>query len=197
MSIQIKHWKNVYFGFKRALLVVLSIIGILLLLNINILFTFGYDIVIANTSASLCFEVEGYPSTRWMTIWGKIHLMLYSVVPFIVLLIVNFLLVRKIMSRKKIHLSISNVTNEKKSRKNDRINRTVLLLTFLFILMTLPSASASFFFTTLVTSDFGLFLIVLFNCISFSYHGFNFIFMAFSNKIFFEEYKKLFKCCIK
>lgn len=194
MSIQIKHWKKIYFSFNRAFLAVFSIIIFLLLANINILFTFGYDTVIGNSSVSLCFEVDGFSSTHWMTVWGKIHLMTYSVVPFLVLLVANFLLIRKIKSRKLIHLSFSSSTNVKKSKKNDRINRTVLLLTFLFIIMTLPLACASFFFTQLIISDFGLFAIVFFNCISFSYHGFNFIFMAFSNKIFREEYKKLFKC---
>ncbi|RMZ93892.1 FMRFamide receptor-like [Brachionus plicatilis] len=142
LSIQIKHWKNIYFGTKRALIVALSITALVLLVNVNILFTFGYDTVIGNSSVSFCFEVDGYPSTRWMTVWGQIHLMTYSVIPFLVLLVVNFLLIRKIVSRKSIHTSISNATNIKKSKRNDRINRTVLLLTFLFIVMTLPLACA-------------------------------------------------------
>ncbi|CAF1124331.1 unnamed protein product [Brachionus calyciflorus] len=193
LSIQIKNWKRVYFNSKKAYVLVLSLISFLIAINSNIIFTFGYDTILGNVSVSFCFEVEGFPSTKWMTIWGKVHLMSYSVIPFIILFISNLLLIRKLLSRKPISVSVINSNNSKKTRKNDRINRTVIGLTALFILMTLPLASASFFFTQLFSTDYGLFIIVLLDSISFSYHGFNFIFMAFSNKIFRQEYQKLFK----
>lgn len=122
----------------------------------------------------------------------------YSLAPFLVLAIANLLLIRKIMSRKVVKMTTmsSTFTNAKstgKKSKSDRINKTVIILTLIFVMMTLPLASASFFFNQLVLTDYGLFIIVLLDCISFSYHGLNFILMAFSNKIFRKQYKKTFK----
>lgn len=94
------------------------------------------------------------------------------------------------------HMQTSKTSNThletgKKQSRNERMNKTVLSITFMFIAMTLPSACASFLFDTLLTTDYGNFIIVLLDCISFSYHGLNFIIMTFSNTMFRKEFFKI------
>ena len=62
----------------------------------------------------------------------------------------------------------------------------------MFLAVTLPTAYASFFFADMIQSDMGYFLIVLFNCITFSYHGLYFFLLMFSNNKFKREVLKLF-----
>jgi hypothetical protein len=76
MSVYFKHWKNVYFKKPRPLLFALALIAINMLMNSNIIVTFGWDGRLNQNESvsSFCFEVDGLPSTHWMTAWGKVIL---------------------------------------------------------------------------------------------------------------------------
>lgn len=135
----------------------------------------------------------------------KVHLALYSLVPFSLIALANTLLVLTMYARRRrsvanytqqiTHVTqqttTTNTMSENKKLRNERMNQTLLLMTFAFIALTSPIACASFFFDTLFTTDYGNFIIVLFNCISFSYHGLNFIIMTFSNTMFRKEFFKI------
>lgn len=121
------------------------------------------------------------------------HLGLYSLVPFTVISISNFWLIYLIYKRKSImKAALASGKSSSKASKHDRMNATVLIMTFLFIAMTSPIAMASFFFDTLFTTDFGMFIIVLVDFISFCYHGLTFLIMTLTNKIFYNECMRLF-----
>lgn len=123
----------------------------------------------------------------------KVHLGLYSLIPFLVLAISNFGLIYVLYYKKKSLTSRKfSSTSEKKDKHDRRMNLTVLLMTFLFILMTFPIAMASFFFERLSTTNYGNFIIILVDFISFCYHGLSFIIMIFTNKIFYKECLKVF-----
>ena len=79
-----------------------------------------------------------------------------------------------------------------KNQRQDAMSKMIIFMTFLFVAMTLPTAYASFFFARLIQTDHGYFLIVLFNCITFSYHGLNFLIYYVSNLKFRSEFRKLF-----
>lgn len=110
-------------------------------------------------------------------------------VPFLVIAISNFALLYQIYLKKST-IRPNAITREQRSRQ-DRLNKTVLLMTFLFIVMTAPIAMASFFFNDLFATDYGVFIIYLVDFISFCYHGLNFIVMAFSNRMFYNECLKV------
>lgn len=131
---------------------------------------------------------------------------LYSLIPFVMIALANFLLVMTVHVRRK--RTVNNYTQqithqnnpsqvggvvigETSKQRNERMNQTVLLMTFLFIALTFPIACASFFFDILFATDWGYFIIVFLDCISFSYHGFNFIIMTFSNTMFRKEFFKI------
>lgn len=125
--------------------------------------------------------------------------------PFALIALANLLLVLTMYVRRRrsiasYTLQITHITqqtttttsmSETKRLRTERMNQTVLLMTFAFIALTSPIACASFFFNTLFTTDYGNFIIVLLDCISFSYHGLNFVIMTFSNNMFRKEFFKI------
>lgn len=98
-----------------------------------------------------------------------------------------------LQSRKISNLkSIIVLNNYKKTKRKDLLmNKTIVFLTFLFVLMTLPTACASFFFNDLYSSESGLIMIMLCNCVSFSYHGLHFFINLISNRVFRREFLKI------
>jgi hypothetical protein len=132
------------------------------------------------------FTFQGlYYSIFWLIFFSKIHLILYSVVPFGLILVLNSLLILKMRSRSLIYIKSFSLSNSssRKSKRNS-MNKTVIILTFLFILMTLPSACASYFFDQLFVSEHGRFIVALCDAISFSYHGLNFVVYFLTNRRF-------------
>lgn len=60
----------------------------------------------------------------------------------------------------------------------------------MFIVMTLPIATASFFFVEWVQTEMGNLLINLFDDLSFTYHGFFFFILVIFNKKFRNHFLK-------
>ena len=124
--------------------------------------------------------------------------MMYSVIPFVTLFITNLAFIINLYQKKKTSTTaptLDTVKNKKSNSNNKKlrsINVTIMVMTFLFILMTLPCAFASFYFNELIVSDLGYFFIVLSNCISFSYHGLNCVLYYFSNKKFRAQFLAFF-----
>ena len=124
--------------------------------------------------------------------------MMYSVIPFVTLFITNLAFIIFLYRKKRTNTSTPNLdsvaTKKTKSSSNKMhsINVTIMVMTFLFIGMTLPCAFASFYFNELIVTDLGYFFIVLSNCISFSYHGLNCLLYYFSNKRFRNEFLAFF-----
>lgn len=113
--------------------------------------------------------------------------------------IANILLILTIYQRRKKVFSNHTQTtkignsqsNDAKKSRNEKMNQTVLTMTFFFIALTSPIACASFFYDSLFTTDYGNFIIEFLDCISFSYHGLNFVIMTFSNTMFRSEFFKI------
>lgn len=122
----------------------------------------------------------------------------YSVIPFIILAISNFSLIGYLYYKSHFQSISKNLKIQKtasmkfKNQRQDAMSKMIIFMTFLFVAMTLPTAYASFFFARLIQTDHGYFLIVLFNCITFSYHGLNFLIYYVSNLKFRSEFRKLF-----
>ncbi len=145
----------------------------------------------------ICYYLEKYPSTKWMVQWGTAHLMLYSVIPFIVLGISNvFLLQKSYKSFNNKNRSSTNVnlttSSSTASSKSAIFARSIIFNNLLFFIMTLPTAFCSFYFDHLLTTNNGKLFILLSNSISFSYHAFNFFINCLTNIKFRQETFKTF-----
>lgn len=202
LSVYFRHWKTVHFKVNRAYMVSILVVLFFLLLNTNILVLFGYEAKFNDTVAIFCFRVEGFPDTYWMDLYGKIHLFIYSLVPFIILFISNLVLVLKLKSRRLLSARTSKVSTAETPRasmasttsssRSTRTIKIVVAITTLFILFTLPVACSAFFFTVLFQTDYGVFMVTLFDCISFTYFGCNFFISLYTNLLFKKELFRVF-----
>jgi Na+/H+ antiporter NhaC len=86
-------------------------------------------------------------------------------------------------------------TKDTGAAKKAEMTRTIILITFLYILLTLPGAIiAGYFYNTLIVSDIGSIFIILSSNIQFIYQAFNFFILYFTNKLFAKEVRRLFGC---
>jgi hypothetical protein len=83
-------------------------------------------------------------------------------------------------------------------RKRKTTGITVLCLTTIFLLMTLPQAFIrGFFLTSLSSYTSGISIIFATDAIASSFHGLSFFLLIFSNKKFSNEIKKVIFCATK
>lgn len=186
MAITIKNWYRVYFNGKKALITIFSLLLILTGINVINLFRIGYVSLNNGTEEVICYAEYDYDFT-FFNITGQIHLYIYSIVSFAVLTIVDLLIIYKVV------FASSRIKNDSGHAKKMEMVRTILILNFSFIVLTLPSAVVSgFFYVDLSQSQVGIFVLNLCDNISFSYHSFNIITLYLTNKRFKNEIKSIF-----
>ena len=131
ISIAKPAWRRVLFLPKQA--VISSVICILALgiINFNVLFKHGYDIYVNGTyDHTVCWIQANIPETNWIKTWNQVHTILYSYIPFVLLVIANALLVHH-MARSK-----SKARSRKRTSNQRSMNITILVLTVLFVVFT-------------------------------------------------------------
>lgn len=116
---------------------------------------------------------------------------IYSIVPFCLLVLVNSLLLIKSVFCNKMN-QVGPMTNSAQKRHKRSMTLTLIVITFSFILFTLPSSIAGgYLYRQMISSENGLATLYLLNNISFSFHSFNFIVFLIFNKKFQNEFKKI------
>ena len=126
---------------------------------------------------------------------------MYSYAPFALLGLFNILLIFHLEKKKFIHHhhhhqnnnqpttnNNKNVTSSR-DKKQQSMNRTVITMTLVFIIMTLPGTIATIYYDTLSMSNWGNILINLADTFDNMYHVLNIILLVLSNKKFYEEIK--------
>ncbi len=119
---------------------------------------------------------------------------MYSFLPFVLIFTLNLLLVYSVYKKK-----IENTTGGEHRAKFKSMTRTVMSITFIFIIMTSPISIASIFYNELVLTYSGLICLDLLNSLCFTYHALNIFILVFTNKKFVTELKQLLTryCCFK
>ena len=108
----------------------------------------------------------------------KAHFYIYSIIPSILLVIINTLLIRRVIKKDK---TITLTRNTKKRM----MNLFVIFMTIYFIVLTLPSSIAGgFFFDELLSTKLGNIILFFCDCLSFSNHAFNIFLLFFVNTRF-------------
>ena len=190
LSIYIRQWRMVYFKAKQALIVCIVSVVIIVLMNSNVLFLFGYDIKDKNGTYihTACWEMDEYPETYWMNTWSSVHSFMYSYVPFTLLAISNFLLIFT-LHRQRTSSKI-NATNAQ-SRRQRSMTITIVIITLLFILFTGTGAVVNFFIGDLLQTYSGMLIITLGDTLCFTFHAMNIFSLLAANKKFRQEFFKL------
>ena len=84
-------------------------------------------------------------------------------------------------------------TIRRSSKKKIQMTKTILFITFLYIVLTLPNIIlAGYFFVLIMGFSWGQFFVNILNSVQFSYPAFNFFILFFSNKQFSAEVKSTF-----
>ena len=122
---------------KSAHIWSLIIIGLVFIINSHILILNGYYEQKFDKNQSInkfiCYKyINGFPLDP---LWENVHLILYSLIPFIIMIVFNILLIK----------IISNIKNSNKGSVIRNI-KSILVITFLFLIMTVPSSVAFGFF---------------------------------------------------
>ena len=190
LSIYIRQWRMVYFKAKQALITSIVAIGIIVAMNSNVFFTFGYDVKNENGTYlyTACWEIDEIPETYWMHTWSSVHSFMYSYLPFLLLAISNFLLIFT-LHRQRTSSKVNASTAQSKRQRSMTI--TIVVITLLFILFTGTGAVVNFFLGDLLQSYSGLVIITLGDTLCFTFHAMNIFSLLVANKKFRQEFLKL------
>lgn len=107
--------------------------------------------------------------------------------PYGLLIIFNSLIIYKATRFERVRVEAAEL---RAAKRKAEMTRTILFMTFLYILVTLPSTIVTgYYFLTILLSDSGPLIITLIDALQFSYPALNFFILFFSNKLFAEEVK--------
>ncbi len=72
LMIRFRTWKSKYLSPNRALAIAIMTVLTLIIINLNVIITFGYEEKINNTNIIYCYNDERFPSTKWMDTYNKV-----------------------------------------------------------------------------------------------------------------------------
>lgn len=108
--------------------------------------------------------------------------------PFTLLIVFNTIIILKANRFNREHRNSISGSRRAGVRRKAQMTRMIVFITFLFIVVTIPSTLLSgYFYTRVITLPEGQLIVNLFNAIQFSYSAFNFFILCFSNKLFARE----------
>lgn len=112
------------------------------------------------------------------------------IVPYGLLVLSNMLIIYKATSFDRSYGSQSHASGSSRKRKA-HLTRTILSMTFLFIVSSLPSTIVTgYFYTDIIQLEAGQMIINLVDGFQFSYPAFNILILFSTNKLFADEIKE-------
>ena len=163
------------------------IVLVLFILNSHILIFAGkISQVAVNDSNVTIFirKINCYTSSfySFYPTWDRIHLFIYSFIPFTFMIFCNILMIKKLFNFKdRNHL----IFPKKVLVKRKMISITILSSSFLFILCTMPhNLSFGFFFNNFNLLNYGRLWLTFTDVVSFSFFSLSFLIHVAINKVF-------------
>lgn len=181
---------------KWAVIWSLSIIITIMLLNIHLLFfagNFNYNTEFEfsnNTNITTvvesfdCNMTQGYI----IALWDRIsNLLLGNFLPFTIMIVFNLLLICKTFKLGQVNKMNKSVEKSKKmaNASRNRLTISLLIISFLYIFMTLPATILfSFFYANLIVTPIGAAILTFSDTLLFFQHAIIFFTCYFSNNKF-------------
>lgn len=194
LSLTLKNWSRKHFIGNRPVICILVVWVVILGINLDTLFTVGYSFVINGTEIIICYESSG--QFNWFQVMNKILVYGGELVPMCLLLILNIVIIYKATRFDRVQrlnaesITISRPTSASTKRRKMEMTRSILLITFLYIALVFPSTVIqTYFYTPILGLAYGRIIINLLYFFQFSYSGFNFIILFFTNKLFAQQVK--------
>lgn len=148
-------WSLIILAFMFVLNLQLLILNGYLKQSVNIIRNDSEILYYQNSTSVICYN---YPPTFKVSyFWDSLNLYIYNFVPFLIMLVFNLLLVYKIVRISNPNLQSPSSKNQKSKNKQ---TISLVIITFLFVVMTLPSNVFFGYFqgkTSLVTGSIFVF----------------------------------------
>lgn len=158
------------------------------------------------TNNMICYEyTTGFKIANFSPNWENFHMVIYNVIPFCVMTIFNGLLIKNVLLTS--HLSLHRNKNKTNSTANEiQTNKTLnkkraltislVFVTILFLVMTLPSSILFGFFYEFFNQKLGLDFLIMVDYLSFSNSSSLFFVSLLTNvkfrKVVFSKMKNIF-----
>lgn len=179
LGVRIKQWRSIYFKANQALFCSFSIIGLSLIANSQLL-VLGNDFEIHQ-----CYSRNSIGS--WIDTWKQIHSYVYSIVPSVLLILINSILFY-ITWKKSMSINVTSECIETTRNRKKKFGLVITIFTFGFMFTTLPSAIITgFFYTKLNSHHETKIYIYICDAIAFSFHSSKFIVLFLCNTNFKRE----------
>lgn len=134
-----------------------------------------------------CYETEFY---NFYPTWDQVHTFIYCFIPFLIMIVCNLLLTKKILISARNFTSVSQASMKKKKT----ISVFILMHSLLFIVCSMPEKICyGYFYDSLSNSDYGNLVLVITDELTFTFFGLNFMFQLIVNKLYRKEFIRVLK----
>jgi hypothetical protein len=72
LIFKINKWRTIYFTRRIATFTCLFLTLFIYLLNSNVIFTYGFELITNNTRMIHCYTIKNFTSTYWMNDWNSV-----------------------------------------------------------------------------------------------------------------------------
>lgn len=196
MNLYWPQWKQSYGKLKYTKYYIGFLTFVCLALNSHILFLNGYQHA---TGEIKCYATRSNPGYIYPQ-WERVHLVVYNLCPFALMCICNSYIIIVTVRSSRNQPDSSGTMARKQLERYRQLTALLILVTFVFVLLTLPACIYFVFFrhqleqTTERTHRYMIQISV--NSIQFTSHAINFFLYCFSAKTFLNEFNDMFNECL-
>lgn len=199
MIVYLPMWKSFINKKNRVNILIFFIVVTIFSLNMHLLFLNGYTIetytnIYKNSSngsydqSVICYRNKFDPEYIFPK-WERAHLIIYNLLPFSIMFFCNSMIIYNIKFARKIQSKTKSGNKKKK-----RMTYMLILVTFSFMFLTLPSVIVHTFFTEFLSKkSYRRIVNIIVNNLLHTSHSINFFLYVFSAPNFRLEVSKTFE----
>ncbi|CAF1173174.1 unnamed protein product [Rotaria sordida] len=203
LSIHFLFWPRKMGRANYAVFIILTVTVTIILTNSHLFFLNGYRekncIPFEKRTCIICYSNLNDPYYIFPK-WEKIHVIIYNLIPFSIMLISNCFIIRRAVTQTSLITTRRNCSLIDRQRKQKQLTYLLLFVTFLFVLLTTPVMIYNVFLRNYIAKrklmKYILHGILL--CMQFTSHAINFfIYCNGSSKFRYELNEFLTNCVFK
>jgi len=188
LSLYFLTWKQKYGKLSRAKYHIAILAAVCLILNSHILFLNGYHTNLPNNQIK-CYATRKNPNYIFPN-WERIHLVVYNLCPFIIMLSCNIYII--FITIRSARIRTSGKFPGSNPSRHRQLSLMLMIVTFAFVLLTLPSCVYFVFFRHRMPSSnsyrsYRYMVQICLSSVQFTSHSINFFLYCFSATNFRNE----------
>jgi hypothetical protein len=188
LSLYWLHWKQSFGRLKYTKYYITILTCVCIALNSHILFLNGYR---TSSGDIECYSTRNNPGYIYPQ-WERVHLVVYNLCPFAIMCICNtYIIVVTVRSSRAQIESTPPMVQRKNLERYKQLTALLIIVTFAFVLLTLPACIYFVFFRHNLESrtdrTHRYMIQISLNSVQFTSHAINFFLYCFSAKSFLTE----------